>query len=283
MRDPFWQRGTEFAIWLDRDRGYAFTTRSTRTQHVRQVDRFIRQRFGRGLMQATTDQIRAFLAATPHPKSRNGYLCDLRSFFEFTRDRGYRKTDPTAGIRRFREPRYLPRPLTREEIRRLRVGARLLGLRHQVIVDLALYAGPRRAEMATLSWSDIDFNLNRLRFKGKGSKEGIVPMHEELASLLRRWQLETIASGDEWVLPSNRGSHLRPASVWRAIKEAGAAAGIDVTPHRLRHSFATYLLEAGSDIRAVQELLRHASLTSTQVYTKVAVQRLEHDVAKLAY
>lgn len=262
------------------ERGYSPVTRRTRLQHVDQAERFIRSTFGRRLVMSQPEHMRAFLATLPSAVTRNGYLCDLRSYFRFARERRYRRTDPMAEIARARTPRYLPRPLPMAHAYRLRSAATSLSLRHRVIVDLALYAGPRRAEIAHLRWDDVDLEARRIRFMGK-TGEGVVPLHECLVPLLQTWRMAVWPS--EWVFPSNRGGPMRPASIWRFVKEAGAAAGVRVTTHMLRHSFATELLEAGSDVRRVQELLRHASLASTQIYTKVSVGRLEEDVARLDF
>jgi integrase/recombinase XerD len=273
-----------YASWMDRDCGYAQTTRATYLQHVEQAERFFRREFDRSLVMANEEQLRIWLASFRHPKTRNSHLIVLRSFFRFARERGLRATDPTLEIRRFTEPRYLPRPLNGEDVARLRVAAQILSLRHQVIVDLALYAGPRRAEIAGLSWSDVDFHSERIRFRGKGAKEGIVPLHPHLAELLWLWRSsQRSRNHEEWVFPSDRGGHLKPASIWLAVHQAGDAAGFHLTTHQLRHTYATELLERGSDIRAVQELMRHSSLQSTQIYTKVSVRRLEADVARLNF
>jgi integrase/recombinase XerD len=265
------------------ERGYAVTTRRVRLQHIDQAERFMQATFGRRLIRAQAEHVKAFLATFEHPKSRNGARADLRSYFLFARERKYRATDPTAEIRRVREPHYLPRPLSLEQASRLRAAATTLSLRHRVVVDLALFAGPRRAEIARLRWTDIDLQARRIRFFGKGSREGVVPLHEDLATLLELWRITE--PSEEWVFPSRTSPQkpLGPPSIWRLVKEAGARAGVRVTTHQLRHSFATELLEQGSDIRRVQELLRHTSLVSTQIYTAVSVGRLEGDIARLTF
>lgn len=171
---------------------------------------------------------------------------------------------------------------------RVRTGAQLCSMRHQVAVDLALFAGARRSEIAGLSWSDVDLQTGQVRIFGKGSREAVLPLHASLISLLTTWRLRN-ATGSQWVFPSRGGDgyrgigHLSPWSIGRLIHEAGAAAGVDVTPHVLRHTFATELHDGGSDIRVVQELMRHRSLTSTQIYTKVSVVRLEEHVGRLTF
>jgi integrase/recombinase XerD len=273
----------EFRRWMLEDRGFAPSTRRSYSEKTEQANRYMRATFGRRLVMAQEEHLRAYLATFQWPKTRNVHRTALRSYFRFARERGYRKVDPIAGIERMREPHYLPRPLTVEQAKRLRAAAATLSLRHRVIVDLALFAGPRRSEIASLRWSDVDLVGQRIRFFGKG-KEGVIPLHDVLAAELQLWRL-TIPSED-WVFPSStgqRGRHLSGESIWATIKEVGRRAGVSVQPHQLRHTFATELLEHGSDIRHVQELLRHASLSSTQIYTKVAVKSLEPDIARLDF
>lgn len=271
----------DYTDWMRDDRGLAPVTRHTYRQRFAEAERFTLNAFDVPLLRATEEHLRAFLNRHEWARTRNGHRSMLRSYYSFTRETGRRKDDPTSAIRRHPEPRLLPRPLNREEVRRLRVAAQTLGLRHRVIVDLALLAGARRSEIAALPWGAVDFRSRQIRFFGKGAKEGIIPMHEDLWGLLTLWHLA--APPSEYVFPSYNGRHLSPERIWEAVKEAGQVARVDVTPHRLRHTFATELLEAGSDVRAVQELLRHASLNSTQIYTKVSMRRLEEDVARLDY
>ena len=271
----------EYLRWMRDECGYAETTRVSRHQHIRQADEYVRKVSGRRLAMAQPEHIRLFIQRYDVARTRNGYLADLRNFFAFVIERGWRRTDPTAGIRNLKTPRYLPRPLSIDEARRLRFAAAGLSLRHRVIVDLALYAGPRRAVIAALKWSDLDLRRKQARLFGKGGKEAMVPLHDHLIDLLRVWR---VASASEvYVFPSRRGKHLAPGTIWAAVKEAGDLAGLAVSPHRLRHTFATELLEAGADIRVVQELLRHASLSTTQIYTAVSTKRLETDVNRLDF
>ncbi len=278
----------EFLWWMQHDRGYALATCSSRRWHVQHANRWIRDRFGRRLIYATPEMLNAFLAQFDKAKTRNVYIGTLRCFYGFTIERGYRKTDPSRGLHRHREPRYLPRPLSVEQVQRLRNAALTMGLRYRVIIDLALFAGPRRTEIAMLRWEDVDFERRELRFFGKGAKEGVVPLNDAVAALLRLWRLQT--GRTDWVFPSMKGNrihgetHLNPTTIWRYVKDVAVVAGMpSMTVHQLRHSYATELLEQGVDIRVVQELLRHASLTSTQIYTKVSPRGLREAIDRLSY
>lgn len=274
--------------WMDDERGYTPTTRKNYTLWVLQAETWLRAVHHRSLIRANTAQLRAFLHTFPYPKTRNCKLSALRSFYDFAQERGFRKTNPTLELRRLPEPHLLPKPLSGVEVRRMRAAARpesrMVSYRHHVILELALLAGPRRAEIATLKWPNVDLYGRRIRFFGKGQKEGVIPLHGELVDILHAWSM--YEPSDLWVFPSahSQYGHISPEKVWRSIKEIAEAAGLrGVHTHRLRHTFATTLLEQGADIRHVQELLRHSSIASTQIYTKVAVGSLEPDIDRLSY
>lgn len=278
------QRLADFCRWMVDERGYAAETRRGYRERTQQAERWARHTFGTPLWRLQEPQIRAFLSRAEHPKHRNSHLASLRVYFAWAVESGLRKNDPTVGIRRLPEPRYLPRPISVVDAKRLRLAAATLSLRHRLMVDLGLFAGLRRAEIAGLRWADVDLAGRRLRVFGKGRKEGVVPLHDELVAELHLWRLT--APSEEWLFPGTHhpaGHHVAPHTVWRLITEAGQAAGVKVSPHPLRHTFGTELLEAGSDIRRVQELMRHASLNSTATYTKIAVGRLEQEIARLDF
>jgi integrase/recombinase XerD len=273
----------EFARWMVQERGYSSWTIRAYGGKVKQADRFITATFGRRLIRAREEHVRTYLAQFRWPKTRNVHLLALRRLFEFAREVGYRKTDPTSEIRRLPEPEYLPHPISNQDLRRLRLVAATMSLRHRLILDLALFAGLRRSEVSKISWSDIDLAGRRIRVFGKGRKERILPLHSVLATELELWRLVT--PSEEWVLPSPQSyrGHISHATIWLTIKEIGERAGLKIKPHDLRHSFATELLESGSQIERVKELLRHSSLASTQIYTKVSIARLEEDIERLDF
>lgn len=276
----------DFNRWMLDERGWARTTRVARDRTVRRADRFVRGGKRRGLLWATRQDALAFLAeAARHPKTRNLLLSDLRAFYRFGRERGWRKRDPTRDIARVPEPKNLPRPVPYDAAVRLLEAGHLVSERAFTIVALLLYTGMRREEAATLPRAALDLSERRARVMGKGSKERIIPLHPELVEILRAWLGHLNGSG--YVFPSARGyrPHMHSVTLWGDVKKAAAAAGLagEVAPHRLRHTFATELLRGGTDIRHVQELLGHASLSSTQIYTKVVVEDLEPDVARLDF
>lgn len=263
------------------ERGWSRTTRKTRLQTARRFQTFCERR-RRSLVQATKDDVVDFINQVGHPRTRNRDLADIKSLFRFMLAFGYRTVSPAAGIPRVREPESLPRPIGRAQAARLLAAAEAESDRTGMIVTLLLYTGLRRAEVTGLTWGDVDMETNRINVLGKGQRRRVEPICRPLRQRLIRWRE---ANRGAFLFPSNRGQtgHISCETVWREVVAAGVRAKLKVAPHRLRHTFATELLEKGADIRRVQVLLGHVSLSTTQIYTKVNVKHLERDVALLDF
>ncbi len=211
-------------------------------------------------------------------------LSAVRSFHRFLLREGDMPEDPTAGVVRPRLPRSLPHPLSVGDVARLLGAPRPTdskGLRDRAVLETMYAAGLRVSELVGLDVDDVDLEDGSVRVLGKGGKERDVPLgryaREAIAAYLARARptLATSRSRSALFL-SRRGGRLSRQACWNAIREHAGAAGIRsrVTPHTLRHSFATHLLDGGADIRVVQELLGHASVSTTQVYTLVTREHL---------
>nr|WP_231963874.1 site-specific tyrosine recombinase/integron integrase [Thermococcus chitonophagus] len=178
-------------------------------------------------------------------------------------------------------PKTLPKSLTREEVKRLIEV--IDSPRDRLIILLMYGAGLRISEVCNLKKEDIDFENHLLRVKGgKGGKDRIIPLPEELLDEIKRY-LDARKDSSPYLFVEKRRKKkdkLSPKTVWRIIKVYGEKAGINLTPHQLRHSFATHMLESGVDIRIIQELLGHANLSTTQIYTKVTAKHLKEAVEK---
>jgi len=205
------------------------------------------------------------------PRSLYTHTCALRTFYRFMADIGMVEDNPVR-VDRPRVGRRLPTVLTRAEVERLLQAAETE--REVVVLRLLYFTGMRVSELCSLTWDRVDLSEGVIRVLGKGNKERMVLVDPETAEILRGWREK---SRGERVVP------LSPRTVQRMIKEVARRAGINkrVTPHALRHSLATHLLEAGADIRAIQELLGHASLSTTQVYTHVSAEHLRREYRKL--
>jgi integrase/recombinase XerC len=208
-------------------------------------------------------------------------LAAWRSFSRFCVRRGVIAHDPAPALPFPRLPRRLPRTLPA-----LDLGAALdrvsgddpTSRRDRALLELAYSSGLRLSELVGLNRGDVDRNARLLRVRGKGRRERIVPMGVGALAALDRWLAVTGRTGspDAPVFPGARGPRLSGRTVQRVVRRrlAAVAGGLGVTPHALRHSFASHLLDNGADLRAIQELLGHRSLTSTQVYTHVSRSRL---------
>lgn len=282
-----------FDAWMLDEKGWSRQTRVVRKGTVRAFERFLRKQRGHGLLQADRADVIAYLKLARHPRSRNKYLGDIRAFYRFALQFRYRTVSPASDIPRVPVPRLLPKPLAKEQALRLMAAADALGARHGMIVALLLYTGLRREEAVALTVANLDFDKREIHLQGKGMRERSVPIHDALAPRLRAWIAST---GSAFLFPGYRleDDHLSPIQLWDDVKTAAEVAGLQppgmgasraggVTPHRLRHTYATELLSAGSDIRRVQVLLGHASLTSTQIYTEVLNSHLHEDVARLDF
>jgi len=194
-------------------------------------------------------------------------LAAVRSFLRFTLG-PTRVPDASLGPRR---PQRLPEAPKREEIESIvdsLAGAGALGLRNRALFELVYSAGLRSAEAVGLDLGDVDFEQEHVRVRGKGGKERVVPLGEEashvVALYLRDGRPELARGADDALFLSVRGRRLDTSTLRRLLPH----------PHRLRHSFATHLLEGGADLRTIQELLGHSSLSTTQVYSHVDAKRL---------
>jgi len=214
-------------------------------------------------------------------------LAAVRTFHAFLLREGEAATDPSEGVVRPKVPRNLPRPLSVTEIEAILAvpgDGDAPGLRDRAILEVLYGAGVRISELTGLDVDDADLEEGSLKVMGKGSKERIVPLGRFAARALKAYltrarpSLARERSGGALFL-NQRGGRLTRQGATKILKAAAARAGLRkrVTPHMLRHSFATHLLEGGADVRVVQELLGHASLSTTQIYTLVTADRMREE------
>jgi integrase/recombinase XerD len=222
-------------------------------------------------------------------RSNARLLSSLRAYFASCLRRGERSDDPTALLRPPKLPRLLPKALSEAEIEALLAAPDLetdAGLRDRAMLELMYACGLRVSELVGLPATAVNLRQGVLRVTGKGSKELLVPLGEESRHWLQRWMAEARPAMSRVLRdPSKavalfvdaKGLPLTRQAFWKLVKRSAAAAGIDpsrISPHGLRHSFATHLLNHGADLRALQMLLGHSSLSTTQIYTLVAREHL---------
>ena len=205
----------------------------------------------------------------------------LRQFYGFLADEGLRADDPSAALPRPRTRRPLPRLLGHAEIAALFAcaedaagaaeGARMLAL-----LELLYGSGLRASELVSLPLAAVPRDAPFLMITGKGGQQRMVPISARAGAALTRW-LALRPQGGRWIFPSPRGGHLTRVRLFQLLRDLALRAGLDpekVSPHVLRHAFATHLLEGGADLRVLQTLLGHADIATTQIYTHVDAARL---------
>jgi len=283
----------DFAIHLSAELNASIHTRRAYLSDVRQF---------RGTLDDPTDpskvtstEVRAFLAGlhrVRHPATLERKLASLRSFFHYLLREGVCRLDPTAGISAPRKPKRLPNPLPVDDCAVLveaEDGERSAGRseqrrqRDRALVELLYGAGLRVGEVSALDVRDLDLQRGDVRVLGKGGKERVVPLPGAAREALREYLEGRRAPGllAQPLFPSlrSRDGELRrlgTRDIRRILKSRAQRVGIvdRVHPHRLRHSYATHLLDMGADLREIQELLGHASLSTTEKYTAVSAERL---------
>ncbi|MEY2475294.1 MAG: integrase/recombinase XerD [Actinomycetota bacterium] len=283
----------EFLSWLAVERGRAVNTITAYRRDLASYEEFLR---GRGLAVADVtetvveDYVAFLRAAGRKPSSVARAMVSVRSLHRFCVDEGAATTDPTGDVGTPRVPQGLPKALTEAEVESLLgavVGDDAVARRDRAILELLYGAGLRISELVGLSIPDLDLDAGTLRALGKGNKERIVPIGRLArvalvawlgrggrdAMVPARWARRGAA---EAVFLNQRGGRLSRQGAWAIVRRYGDRVGLGerLTPHVLRHSCATHMLDHGADIRVVQELLGHASIATTQVYTRVSTERL---------
>lgn len=233
--------------------------------------------------------VRSFLAVVhgdKAPATRARKLAAVRTFLDWHSERRGEDVNPARAVARPKLPHRLPRVLTEGEAEGVAeastepasVRAQILAARDRALVEVLYGSGLRASEASSIDASDVDFDRCEVRVLGKGSKERVVPLGGACVAALQEWlAVRPLLGPDSPALFLNhRGTRLTSRSVGRAVKALARAAGLggDVHPHALRHSFATHLLDGGADLRAIQEMLGHASLSTTQKYTHLTTDRL---------
>ncbi|MCS6990987.1 MAG: site-specific tyrosine recombinase XerD [Chitinophagales bacterium] len=272
-----------FQTYLMLERSLAEHTRNGYLHDVRLLQEFLQHH---GLVQSpaqvTTEHLQSFLAelsrrglsAASQARIRSG----IRSFYRYLVAENLTQHDPAELLEGPRLRRKLPEVLHIDEINRMLAcidHSRPDGLRNRAIVEVLYGCGLRVSELTHLQYRNLFLEVGFLRITGKGNKERLVPIGQSAIQHLNHYlhhvrsRIKAVSGHEEFVFLNQRGRHLSRMYVFMVIKELAAKAGIrkKISPHTLRHSFATHLVEGGADLRAVQQMLGHASITTTEIYT----------------
>jgi integrase/recombinase XerD len=301
MSDALSKLLAEHDDWLVVERGLAENSLAAYRRDLRRYESFLRSRGATDPGAIGEDTVHEYVHALETledddgrrrlaPSSVARAVVAVRSFHRFCAREGFLDRDPSEEVGAPRVPAGIPKALDEQDVERLLdavTGDDPLAQRDRALLELLYGTGIRISEAVGLDLADLDLEDGTLRVLGKGSKERVVPVgrgaRTAMETYLRDGRLalrsarprRSVHDGDPVVLNS-RGGRISRQSCWTIVRRAGARAGLDadLSPHVLRHSCATHMLDHGADLRVVQELLGHASISTTQVYTKVSPERL---------
>lgn len=277
-----------FMDYLISEKGLSFNTVVAYRCDLEDLETFARQNFDMGLMDIKVDHLRQYvrgLGPRFDPQTVSRRLSTIRQFYRFLQSEGMCRDDPTQTIDFPQLGRYLPQYLSEKEIQALFDVVQSPTLPHDLMVRVVLeilYAtGIRVSELVQLKISSVNFGCSTIEVMGKGSKERWIPVHSEAIEVIRLYLAKRpyLPEDKGWLFPkrTNSNEHVQRQVVACWLKDLAVRAGIShqkISPHVIRHSFATHLLNRGADLRSIQLMLGHSDISTTQIYTHVAQNKL---------
>jgi integrase/recombinase XerD len=274
------------AVWMER--GLSANTLAAYRADLTALGRWLEEHDS-ALLKATRVELLGFIAARveggSRPRSTARQLSSFRRFFRYMVREGLVREDPTAQIAMPKIGRSLPKSLTESEVESLLAAPIVsdpLGNRDRTMLEVLYATGLRVSELVSLKQNQINANQGVMRIVGKGNRERLIPLGEEalrwLSQFMQGPRAEILLERQtDSLFPTRRGDRMTRQAFWHIIKRYAAKAGVnkELSPHTLRHAFATHLLNHGADLRVVQMLLGHSDLSTTQIYTHVARERLK--------
>jgi integrase/recombinase XerD len=287
------KRVEEFLTSIEVEKGYSENTRVAYKNDLGQFLVYLKTRVVPALndwSEVKKDHLVAYILSL---KAEREYasttvarkVAAIKSFFHFLVAEGFIRDDPTATLDSPRVKKYLPRAISQEDVEKLLEAPgqsdEPRALRDRAILELLYATGMRVSELVALNEGDVDLPSASVRVLGKGDKERIIPVYDRAVQAVEAYvtkgRVRLVRDAEQRALFLNqRGMRLTRQGLWLIVKGyvKGAGIKVPVTPHTLRHSFATHMLRGGADLRNVQELLGHANIATTQVYTQVSNERL---------
>lgn len=284
----------DFLLYLTVERNLSAQTVKAYAHDLKNFQSFLQKQFKESpaVAKITTEILRSYFAELHLGRNYKGIslarkVSSLRSFFRFAAERNYIKSNPVAPVRNPKLPKRLPFYLTQEELKRLLTAPgnkSWLEIRDGTILVLLAMTGIRLQELVTLDVEDVDLKNQTLRVFGKGRKERIIPLNSVATMVLSDYLKARPVVTDKALIINRRGKRLIGRTVEKIIRRYALLAGLPtkkVSPHKLRHTFATLLHQREVDLLEIQALLGHSSITSTQIYTHTDARRLRRAVEKI--
>jgi len=290
----------KFLNYLEVERGFSRNTIEAYENDLNQLVGFLEEEAAKGgaikpwtafdrqsiLSYLTNLKERRYAATTVARK-----VAAIKSFFSFLATEGLVKENPTRDVPSPRVGKSLPKPISITQARQLleetEKRATPEAKRDKAMLHLLYASGMRVSELVSLNMSDVDTDGGYVRCFGKGGKERLIPIHSQAVAALKEYISQghprlKAGDGEEALFLNRRGERLTRQGMWQILKGYAKAAklGVDITPHTLRHSFATHMLSGGADLRSVQELLGHANISTTQVYTHLTTEHIRRAYEK---
>ncbi|MCL5047871.1 MAG: tyrosine recombinase XerD [Firmicutes bacterium] len=293
----------EFLGYLAVEKGRSKNTLASYKNSLSAYEKFLKVNLHKSYLDVTPGDVEgfsAFLVGQHYSRSSVAQMLSaVKGFYRFILEEKKMAVDPTSDVSSIRRPRLLPKPISVEEVDMLLSsvsGTDSVSLRDSAILEVMYAGGLRISEVTSLRLGDVkvtDTGLWVVSVLGKGSKERIVPIGRPAQVALSAWlgeggrqaiinRYDTGKKIQDSLWVSSKGKPMTRQTIWRVVKERAAAVGLSekITPHTLRHSFASHMIDNGADIRVIQELLGHASLVTTQIYTKISDKRLKEVYSK---
>jgi integrase/recombinase XerD len=273
----------DFMAYLSVEKGLARNTTSSYSTDLAKFERFLTSR-DKALDSFSKDDIVDFLEGLRENglsvSSACRVLSSIKGLSRYLVMQGLAEEDPTENMKSPKKWAALPKALSLDEVRGLLDVEKKnpLALRDSAMIEFLYSSGLRVSELVSLKVSDINFEAGFIRVLGKGSKERVVPAHPGALKRVKQYIKELRPKllkkkQSDYLFITSRGRPMSRQRFWQALKAYGSLAGVELSPHVLRHSFATHMLEGGADLRSLQKMLGHSDISTTQVYTKVSMDR----------
>ncbi|MCX7796142.1 MAG: site-specific tyrosine recombinase XerD [bacterium] len=273
----------KFLSFLSYERGYSQNTLSSYKIDLVELSDFLNEKES-SLIKASKDDLVQFINMLSERGFTNNTiirkLASIRTFFKYLLSEGMIEEDLVSFLDTPKKEKKIPKVLFEDQIKKLLEQPLLQEERYareRSILELLYSCGLRVSEIVNLTINDINLEEGFVRIKGKGNKERIVPLGSKAISAINEYLKQRKHIKEKKLFLNSRNKGLSRQSVWLIVKQFANNVGLDISPHTLRHSFATHLLDNGADLRVVQELLGHSSISTTQIYTHVSNKRLKEE------